>query len=271
MNRPLTPEREVWDSAWAKEFKLSKEIDYHFSTRKPFYKFLNKSILSLITVRNAINILELGCGTAIDSCVLARNNRVRIFCMDLILPAIQLARRISKEFGVHINFLNCDANGISFKDKSFDLIFSQGVLEHFHNISLVMQEQVRILKNDGILIIDVPQVYTLCTLFKHWRIKKGTWPYGWETQFSYRDLINLGNRYGLEAIDVCGHEYDSYARFFNLSLFRNIIKRFQDANPMRNNLFFKKIESCYDEFWGILEKKYGHYFLVNIAVAFKKR
>ncbi len=270
MDKPEIVSGQTWHSLWEKKADLAKEIDYHFLTRQPLYALLERSI-AVLGRSEALRALEIGCGTAIDSCILAKNKKIRLFCFDFSFSAIKLAEKTAQEFGSRLGFVNCDANRTCFKDKSFDLIFSQGVLEHFRDISWPVEEQVRLLKDDGILVIDVPQTYTLCTLFKHHRIKKGTWPYGWETQFSYRDLIDLGNRYGLEAIDVCGHEYDSYVRFFNLALFRNIIKRFQSKNPMRNGTFFTKVESCYDKFWNILEKKWGHYFLVNIAVAFRKK
>ncbi len=261
---------DTWRSLWSKEFDLPKQVEYHLSTRHAFYGLLNKSILSL-GCSNDIRVLEVGCGTAIDSCILANMNKARIFCLDLFYPAIKLAKKIATELNVHLAFLNCDAQRVCFKDKSFDLIFSQGVLEHFHDVSLMMEEQVRLLKDYGILIIDVPQTYTLYTIFKKKKVKNGTWPYGWETQFSYGDLIRLGRKYSLEAIGVCGHEYDSHVRFFNFALFRNIIKRLQKKNPWREFILFKKIDSAYDAIWDLLEKKWGHYFLVNIAVAFKKK
>lgn len=259
-----------WGSFWEKEFNLPVEIGYHRSTREPFYKLLNRNILSL-SDRKELRILEIGCGTAIDSCILANMNNIRIFCLDLFFSAVKLAQRISREFNAPLLFVNCDAKRICFKDKTFDLVFSQGVLEHFHDLDPVMEEQLRLLKDGGILIIDVPQTYTLCTLVKQRMIKKGKWPYGWETQFSYRDLLLLGRRFGLQAIDVCGHQHDSYIRFFNFVLFRNIIKRVQKYNPLRERPLFRKIELGYDRLWNWLERRYGHYFLVNIAVAFKKK
>ncbi len=263
--------QQTWDHLWEKGLDLSKEIQYHTSTRKPLYELLNDSV-GILSKNEDLKILEIGCGTAIDSCIFASNTkRSKFFCLDFFYSALELANKISKKFNVKLHFLNSDAGNISIKDKTFDLIFSQGVMEHFRDPSFMMKEQVRLLKDEGILVIDVPQAYTLCTIIKHIKIKKGTWPYGWETQFSYRGLASLGAKYGLEAIAVCGHEYDSHVRFFNLALFRNIIRRLQKVNPLREYSIFKKIESGYDRFWNMLEKKWGHYFLINIAVAFKKK
>lgn len=261
---------DTWHSCWEKDFNIAKEIDYHLNSRGPFYELLNRNIRSFGNKKD-LKILEIGSGTAIDSCIVSKMNGITVFCLDLFYSALKLAEKIAKDFSANLIFINSNVNKICFKDKSFDLIFSQGVLEHFRDYSLVMKEQVRLLKDGGILVIDVPQAYTLYTIVKHRKIKKNTWPFGWEIQFSYRDLVSLGTRYGLEPIDVCGHEYDSNVRFFNLALLRNIIKRMQKKNPLRQHTFFKKIESAYDSIWNILERKWGHYFLVNIAVAFKKK
>lgn len=263
--------KEAWRSVWAREFNLSKEVEYHLSTRQPLYELFDRSIAALPN-NNGFRVLEIGCGTAIDSCLFGKKYKnSQIFCLDIFYPAVKLAERIAEDLDVSLNLLNCDAARTCFKDNSFDLIFSQGVLEHFRDITPAMKEQVRLLKDNGILIIDVPQTYTLYSVFKHRMMKKGTWLIDWETQFSYRDLVKLGMRYSLEAIDVCGHEYDSNVRFFNFVLFRNIIKRFQRVNPWRESLLFKKLDLTYDSIWNALEKKRGHYFLVNIAVAFKKK
>lgn len=270
MNKMQTNCFETWHSVWSKRLDISEQLEYHLTTRKPLYGLLNRSIASLSDV-NGLRILEIGCGTAIDSSILADSNkRFKVFCLDISYPAVKLAREIAEKFNASLSLLNCDANLISLKNESFDLIFSQGVLEHFKDISLVMEEQVRLLKTGGILIIDVPQTYTLYTLFKQKKIKNGTWPYGWETQFSYNDLISLGHSYGLKVLDVCGHEYDSHVRFFNFVLLRNIVKRIINRNAWNNITLLKKIDSAYDGIWNVIEKRWGHYFLVNIAVAFKK-
>jgi len=235
-----------WNSYWNKEskFDLSREMEYHFKTRQPFYKLLSRCIKSLDSGSNGLKILEIGCASAIDSAILAKENKdSKFYCLDLYQPALELARKVAEELGALINLIKADASKTNFADGEFDIVFSQGVLEHFQDVSPLMKEQLRILKPGGILIIDVPQTYTLYTLHKRGKVKKGLWPYGWETQYSYQGLKKLGREYGLEPIDVCGHEHE-------LHLLRRII-------------------TC-DKFWNFLEKKWGHYFLVNIAVAFKK-
>lgn len=260
-----------WRYNWEKGLDISKEIDYHLLTRKPFYELLNRSITKHLDSSAALKILELGCGTAIDSCLLGSMNRVSIICIDLSYSALKLARQIAQKFSRTPAFFNCDINKVCFKDNSFDIIFSQGVIEHFRDASYVIKEQVRLLKDNGILVVDVPQTYTAYTIFKHRKIRKSLWPYGWETQFSYRDLVLLGEKYGLEVIDFCGHQHDSTIRIFNLNFIRNIVKRLNKINPWQKARFFSGIERAYDKLWNSLERKWGHYFLLNIAVAFRKK
>lgn len=91
---------------------------------------------------------------------------------------------------------------MSFADETFDVVFSQGVLEHFRDPDPVIAEQVRVMKKTGVLIVDVPQTYNPYTLFKKIRMWQGRWPYGWETQYSLPSLRKLARRHGLVATGV---------------------------------------------------------------------
>jgi len=67
-------------------------------------------------------------------------------------------------------------------------VFSQGVLEHFADPSAVMRDQVRVLKPDGVLVVDVPQKYNVYRLRKHAAMRAHRWPWGWETEYSVGEL-----------------------------------------------------------------------------------
>tara|TARA_B100000029_G_scaffold290266_1_gene283889 strand:+ start:145 stop:723 length:579 start_codon:yes stop_codon:yes gene_type:complete len=89
-----------------------------------------------------MKILDLGCG----------ENKVpnSIGLDNVLLPGVDIEHDL-------LNF------PYPFENKSFDKIYLRHVIEHFNfkKINLIMNECYRILKNDGLLIITVPHVFSI--------------------------------------------------------------------------------------------------------------
>jgi len=79
-------------------------------------------------------------------------------------------------------------------------VFHQGLLEHFRDPMPLLRENVRSLKKDGILLVDVPQRWHLYTAVKHALIAAGRWFAGWETEFSIGELTRLMSRAGVRVV-----------------------------------------------------------------------
>lgn len=258
---------DVWNN-FQKTQNIQKTIKKHQYERKLLYgiliKYLKKS-------SSPPKFLEVGCGTAIDSYILANKTRADVFGIDLVKESIDLARKIGKRFDKKIKLGVGDGKKMSFGDQSFDMVFSQGLLEHFKNPEELVKEQIRILKPGGYLVISVPQKYNPYTLYKRPRIKKGNWPYGWETEYSLKDLQKLGEKFPeLKFIDRCGYGYD-IRHDYGLGLLRYGINRLQNINPVRSFFLFRFIEELYEGIWSIPEKSLGHHFMVSIVGVFEKK
>jgi len=76
-------------------------------------------------------------------------------------------------------------------DATFDIVFHQGLLEHFKDPLPLLEEQFRVLKPGGFLLVDVPQRYHIYTVIKHTLIFLNKWFAGWETEFSIGRLTKL--------------------------------------------------------------------------------
>lgn len=208
----------VWLTSSVEE--VASKINYHLQERRPFLELLMYYVEA--THRpNGCRILEVGCGTAIDSYLLASQFPYsRVYAVDILESSLRVAKQIrqcaSSRF---INLAVTDAWRLAFASESFDVVFSHGLLEHFESQLLVLQEQVRVLKALGFLIICVPQKYNPYTLYKHFKMVRGTWKYGWETEFSLAQIRTLGSQLGLKLIS-----YDGYD-FFTAILVRQIQKR----------------------------------------------
>lgn len=264
---------ESFDNIWkslSSQDDFIEEIEWHKREHQRFIDFICKYIDLLLKRMDFLKVLEIGCGSAIDSYLIAEryDNGVSFTGTDLSIHSIELAKKLRQYFKKQVTFDVDDATDSSFHDETFDLIFSQGVVEHFKNPTAIMKEQIRLLKKDGFLIINVPQKYHILTIYKHLLIAIGKWRFGWETEYSFSELKKLGESFGLKTIEKMGSGY--FYRKDPLFHIRRIHRYFQKVNPFRKLKFFSDIENKYERWCIDMEQKHGHRFLVDITLVFQK-
>lgn len=141
-------------------------------------------------------VLEVGAGSGRDSVGLAERGAVSVM-LDYSMASLQVARDVADRSGVRPLLVRADALRMPFREGAFDAVFHQGLLEHFRDPMPLLRENVRALKRDGLLLVDVPQRWHLYTLAKHALIAMGKWFAGWETEFSIGQLSGLMTRAGV--------------------------------------------------------------------------
>ncbi len=99
-----------------------------------------------------LRVLEIGCGLGTDGAQFA-DAGADYTGIDLTDAAIELARRRFELFGLKGEFQVADAENLEFSDKSFDLVYSHGVLHHTPDISAAVREIHRVLKPGGRAIV----------------------------------------------------------------------------------------------------------------------
>ena len=102
---------------------------------------------------NKKNILEIGCGNGKDS-ILFSVAGIDVTAIDIVPEAIQLARRNAERVGVSVNFMEGNAESLTFEDSTFDAVFSLSVL-HSTKMNKSIPEIYRVLKSGGIGMIFV--------------------------------------------------------------------------------------------------------------------
>lgn len=264
---------ETFDNIWketASRDDFVEDIQWHRKEHYSFVGLISRYIDLLLEKQTAVGVLEIGCGSAIDSYLTAEryDSRVSFTGTDLSTHSVELAKKLGQHFKRQIAFNIDDATDSNYSDESFDLIFSQGVIEHFKDPTAIMKEQIRLLKKGGFLIIDVPQKYHILTIYKHLLMMAGKWRFGWETEYSSSELKNLGRSFGLIPIEMTGFGY--FYRKDPLFHIRRIHRYFQRVNPFRKLKFFSDMESRYERWCTNMEQKHGHRFLVHVTGVFKK-
>jgi SAM-dependent methyltransferase len=93
-----------------------------------------------------------------------------------------------------------------FRDSTFSVIFSEGLLEHFRSPVSIVTEAVRVLQKRGVAIFAVPNKFSFHTLGRSvaTKVLKLRWIYGYETSYSKWELRYLLNSIGLKNIEIHG-------------------------------------------------------------------
>ena len=92
-------------------------------------------------------ILEVGCG---------QGRFMSLFPNITGLEYSQKFIDIAKKRGVKGKIYKGDAFDMSFKEGTFDMVFSNGLIEHYDKKQELVNEHVRVLKKNGLCLITVP-------------------------------------------------------------------------------------------------------------------
>ncbi|MBI5065267.1 class I SAM-dependent methyltransferase [Candidatus Woesearchaeota archaeon] len=103
-------------------------------------------------------ILEVGTGTGVMSILLSHLG-YQTTAIDNDQKVLDNAKKNSEKFNGKVKFEKADTFKLPYSDKSFDVTFSQGLIEHFSNadIEKMLKEQMRVSKKA--VVVSVPNNY----------------------------------------------------------------------------------------------------------------
>ncbi len=141
-------------------------------------------------------VMEVGAGSGRDTLELARDGAIAVV-LDYSPASLDIVRRLAREAGLAVHLVRADALALPFRDGTFDVVFHQGLLEHFRDPRPLLRENVRVTRRGGRVIVDVPQTVHPYTAMKQALIAMNRWFAGWETQFTPAGLERLMREAGL--------------------------------------------------------------------------
>jgi SAM-dependent methyltransferase len=110
-----------------------------------------ESELRILPDLAALDVLELGCGTAYFSAWLARRG-ARPVGVDVTPAQLETARRCQQAFGLHFPLIEANAEDVPLTDASFDLVLSEYGASIWCDPSRWVPEAARLLRPGGQLV-----------------------------------------------------------------------------------------------------------------------
>ena len=202
-----------WDTFWEEKSELGEVYANTDRIRRNLSKHLDL---------RGKKILEVGAGTGRDSFYMSKDGAT-LFLLDYSMNSLTLIKKAAPP-DLPVNAIGGDAFSLPFEDGTFDVVFHQGLLEHFRKdrASALLAENIRVLAKGGLLVVDVPQRWHIYTVVKHLLIALNAWFAGWEREFSVRELRTLLESMGMRSRDAYGEWM--YPSFFYRSM-REVLRK----------------------------------------------
>jgi len=255
-SRPDPTREQVWDKYWGKQERVNDVY--------PAVSDIVAEIDASIPDVRELKILEVGTGTGREGHLLAERG-AHVALLDISWEALRLSRQLSSL----PSFIRGSAVRSPFRDGTFDLVYHQGLLEHFRDPSLLLRENFRLLRPGGHLLVDVPQRYHVYTCLKHGLMLINRWFAGWETEYSPQELETQVRAIGFRVVRRYGYGMHPGLPYRSL---REVCKKFGVRLPMYPR--FGPLQPAY-KWWHDLARKvetkrWGHYLVVSVGVIAQK-
>ncbi len=195
-----------WDEHWGAQDTIERWKDI-----KKAYPELIKLLLD--STNKESRCIELGCGSGIYALEMIAHGR-QCIASDISQNALELTKLKGKEiYNVEVPTRIIDACNINYPADSFDLVFSDGVIEHL-DIPKVMHEMKKILKPGGWMVAKVPSNLPLYKIVYYILSPVENRPYeAWFSKKKWQELACAAD-YRNVSVLKCGSVFEGFTNRF---------------------------------------------------------
>ncbi len=206
-----------------------EEYEYHFSNTK-FYSITTSSFAyrdSLLYPNLEGKIaLDWCCGNGEIGIAMAQSGAAQVHGVDISDVSVKNATNLSHELEVSevCNFVQMDAENMSYEDNKFDIVHEYGALHHV-DLEVSYKEVARVLKEDGKFICTEALRHNP---FIHWYRKRSM---HLRTQWEVEHILSV-------------HDINKALKYFNKVKVRYFHLFALAAIPFRKTPVFKPLLAC---------------------------
>ncbi len=210
--------RETWDELWEKDGtrdteRLAREVVEEEATER--CRRILGYVERLGLRPGDMSAVEVGCGSAIYSCILARRG-ARVTAVDQSPAALARAEERASASGVRLDLQRADALEFAAANAGrFDLAMSFGTVEHFRSPmrERMCRAHLDMVRPGGVVVVSVPNLFFLPhEILKRLLVLRGKWFLGYEGSFTPRELRSVGRNLRLDAREYHGTDVVADAR-----------------------------------------------------------
>lgn len=204
-------QKSIWEHRWKQKSK-----DILKSTSLDFFALKAFQVLDRHISTSDQKILEIGSGTGRFCLALSEKYpNKKIIGIDYTNESIDLSKKGAELKNLkNVEFLQADLFKLPFSDNNFDVVFENGVIEHFYNYPEAIQEMKRVTKKGGQIIINVNNWYCFPKTLEK-KVLGKYYPFGYEKSFKHREIKEVFDECGLKEMEIYAYNPSNYiVRFF---------------------------------------------------------
>jgi SAM-dependent methyltransferase len=194
-------EKNRWERSWSdidKTVYSNKNIISRFGFY--FQRKTIKNILDKIKLKKSSKILDIGCGSGKALSYFREFGFRNSIGIDISSTALRLCK--SKGFKINKDVFLMDASKTKFKNKSFDLVFAEGLLEHYKNFMPLANEISRLSRR--YILIAQPDHFALTGKILNVLVSNLEKGHVKEYDYKMSDFINSFKKLGFEIKIITG-------------------------------------------------------------------
>lgn len=148
--KPTTETFEQWNEEHAQKHDLDKFYNHPNAVFRYIENKRIKKLIELADINGTDKVLEVGCGAGH---ILDKIQGGNLYGIDI--SEVQI-RRAKERLGEKVVLLKSPGETTPFDDKYFDRVLCSEVIEHVLDPAPLMKEMSRILKDNGVLSLSIP-------------------------------------------------------------------------------------------------------------------
>ncbi|MCB0727702.1 MAG: methyltransferase domain-containing protein [Ignavibacteriae bacterium] len=149
----MKPTKETFEK-WNEELATKHDLDKFYNHPNFAFRYIEQKriekLIEAAEIKESDKILEVGCGAGH---ILEKISKGKLYGIDI--SEIQI-ERTRKRMGDKVELKKAPGENIPYEDKFFDKVLCSEVIEHVIDPREVLKEISRVMKDDGILSLSIP-------------------------------------------------------------------------------------------------------------------